>query len=81
MYSQYHSSYNEKSEYRFNVFADTVMEIRNHNMGKWSWQQGINDYSDMTFQEFKDTRLMLPQNCSATSELKISEEFKKLSIP
>lgn len=24
---------------------------------------------------------MLPQNCSATSALKISQEFKKLSIP
>lgn len=38
-----------------------------------TWEQGVNDYSDMTWQEFKESRLMAPQNCSATNAFKVSE--------
>ncbi len=52
IYRQYQSPYTTKSELRFKIFAETLIEIRNHNMGKHSWRQGINDFSDMTFEEF-----------------------------
>ena len=35
----------------------------------------------MTFEEFKQDKLMAPQNCSATSSLKVKEEIKKKAIP
>jgi cathepsin H len=41
-------------------------------MGKHSWTQGINEFADQTFEEFKADKLMLPQNCSATNKLKIA---------
>ena len=35
----------------------------------------------MSFDEFKKSRLMLPQDCSATSNIRISTDFKKAAIP
>ena len=35
----------------------------------------------MTFEEFKKDRLMVPQNCSATSSIKVKSEFKISAIP
>ena len=52
MYAEYKSA-TEKSTYRFGVFVDTLKEIREHNAGSHSWKQGVNDYSDITFEEFK----------------------------
>jgi len=81
IYSEFKSVYAEKSESRFEIFRDTLHEIRNHNMKKTSWTQGINDYSDLTFEQFAAIRLMAPQNCSATHHLKVSEKFKRAAIP
>ena len=78
IYSQYKSAKYAKSDYRFKIFAETLIEIRNHNMGKHSWTQGINEFADQTFEEFKADKLMLPQNCSATNSLKIAT---KKAIP
>lgn len=50
-------------------------------MKNLSWTQGINDYSDLTFEQFAKLRLMSPQNCSATHNLRVREDFKKLGIP
>lgn len=72
IYSEFKSVYAEKSESRFEIFRDTLHEIRNHNLKKTSWTQGINDYSDLTFEQFAAIRLMAPQNCSATHHLKVS---------
>lgn len=49
-------------------------------MGKHGWTQGINDYSDMSFEEFKAEKLMLPQDCSATNSFKVKEDKVK-AIP
>ena len=81
IYSQFYSPYTTKSDYRFKVFAETLIEIRNHNMGKHSWTKGINDFTDMTFEEFKEERLMTPQNCSATNNYKVKESVKSLEAP
>jgi cathepsin H len=51
-------------------------------MGTHTWTQGLNDYSDLTFEEFKAIRVMAPQDCSATEHnLKVSATTKKLAIP
>lgn len=81
IYNQYHSPYTTKSEFRFKIFAETLIEIRNHNVGKFSWTQGINDFSDMTFEEFSEQRLMKPQECSATNKFTVNEETKLKAIP
>ena len=50
IYNEFRSPYTTKSEYRFKIFMETLIEIRNHNMGRHGWTQGINDYSDMSFE-------------------------------
>lgn len=81
IYAQFHSPYTTKSDHRFKVFVDTLLEIRNHNMGKHSWSKGINDFTDMTFEEFEAERLMAPQECSATNTYKVKESLKVSSVP
>ncbi len=44
------SPYFGRSEYRFKVFYETLKEIKEHNSGSHTWKQGINDFSDMTFE-------------------------------
>ena len=81
IYAEFHSPYTTKSDYRFKIFCETLLTVRNHNMGRHSWSQGLNDFSDMTFEEFAEERLMKPQECSATSSLKVKEFFKDKAIP
>lgn len=80
IYKQFYSPYTVKSDARFKIFLNTLIEIRNHNMGHHSWTQGINDFSDMTFEEFKEERLMKPQDCSATKSFQVKDETK-VTIP
>jgi cathepsin H len=81
IYNEFYSPYTTKSDYRFKIFAETLMTIRNHNMGKHSWTQGINDFTDMTFEEFEEERLMKPQECSATESKFTVKEDLKASVP
>jgi cathepsin H len=48
------------------VFKATVSRIIAHNKKGLGWTMGINDFADVTWQQFKGLRLMAPQNCSAT---------------
>lgn len=81
IYNDFHSPYTIKSDFRFKVFMETLKEIRNHNVGKHGWTQGINDFSDMTFEEFSEERLMKPQECSATNSFKVKDEVALKAIP
>ena len=81
IYSEFESVYATKSESHFEIFHATLKEIQEHNLKRTSWTQGINDYSDLTFDQFFNLRLMAPQNCSATYNLKVSESFKQLGAP
>jgi hypothetical protein len=49
IYSEFESVYATKSESHYEIFRDTLKEIREHNIQKLSWTQGINDYSDLSF--------------------------------
>lgn len=81
IYMGYKSVSFERSDYRFKIFYEALKEIKEHNAGKHTWQQGINDFTDMTWEEFKQARLMAPQNCSATRTLKLKSEFVNAAIP
>uniref|UniRef100_A0AAY4BU01 Uncharacterized protein n=1 Tax=Denticeps clupeoides TaxID=299321 RepID=A0AAY4BU01_9TELE len=52
---------------RLQIFTENKKRIDRHNAGKHSFRMGLNQFSDMTFAEFKKHYLLTePQNCSAT---------------
>lgn len=53
IYGHFRSTNFEKSDYRFKIFAENLRQIKLHNAGGNTWTQGINNFADMTFQEFK----------------------------
>jgi hypothetical protein len=63
------------------VFYQTLRSIKEHNAGKHSWKQGITEFTDMTWEEFKAEKLMEPQHCSATSNLKLKTKFREFAFP
>ncbi|KAI2653612.1 Pro-cathepsin H [Labeo rohita] len=66
--SQYNKKY-EINEYyqRLQIFLDNKKKIDLHNAGNNKFSMGLNQFSDMTFAEFKKFYLLTePQNCSAT---------------
>ena len=50
--------------YRKQIFLNNVDEVEKHNekyeLGLSTYKQGINEYSDWTWEEFRDTVLMKP---------------------
>uniref|UniRef100_A0A671RV13 Pro-cathepsin H-like n=1 Tax=Sinocyclocheilus anshuiensis TaxID=1608454 RepID=A0A671RV13_9TELE len=66
--SQYNNKY-EINEYyqRLQTFLENKKKIERHNAGNHKFSMGLNQFSDMTFTEFKKSYLLTePQNCSAT---------------
>lgn len=56
-----------KQEYRLQIFVDNLRKINKHNSEGHSWEMGLNQFSDMTFEEFRFEYLAEAQNCSATN--------------
>lgn len=48
----------EEVKYRYSIFAKNYAEIQKHNAKNTSYKQGINRFSDMTWEEFKKGFLM-----------------------
>ncbi|KAM6936935.1 pro-cathepsin H [Xenentodon cancila] len=66
--AQHNKTYNMK-EYnlRLQTFAENKRRVDKHNEGNHSFTMALNKYSDMTFNEFRESFLLSePQNCSAT---------------
>jgi len=42
---------------RFNIFKNTLQEIERHNAANLTWTMGVNEFSDMTYEEFAATML------------------------
>ena len=59
---KFNKSYDNQDEHerRFGVFADTFKKIVEHNRSGSSFKMGINQFSDLTEDEFKNTYLMKP---------------------
>ena len=54
--AKYNKSYNTEEEYaeRFAIFARNLHEIQLHNLSNTTYQQGINEFADMTTEEYKN---------------------------
>jgi len=52
---QYNKKYESAIEYerRLSIFSDSVLEVEEHNSKNLSWTKKINEFSDMTVEEFK----------------------------
>lgn len=82
IYEGFTSRFRTKAEDRYHVFADNVKKMVAHNRKNLSWTQGINDFADLTFEEFKALRLMAPQDCSATEHnLRVVSSTSSVEIP
>jgi len=57
------------------IFYDTVAEINQINSENRGWEAGINEWSDLTWEEFKGRFLQAPQKCSATKGNHVNTGF------
>nr|GMC96477.1 cysteine proteinase 3-like [Ipomoea batatas] len=58
----------EEMKRRFSVFKESLKTIRSHNNRGLSYKLGVNEFADITWDEFRTQRLGAAQNCSATSK-------------
>ncbi|GAA6217712.1 pro-cathepsin H-like [Lates japonicus] len=66
--SQHNKVYDAEQYYhRFQIFTENKRIIDRPNAGNHSFTMGLNQFSDMTFEEFRKSFLLTePQNCSVT---------------
>lgn len=66
--SQHQKKYNSRDyPHRLRTFLQNKSKMKAHNAGNYTFQMGLNQFSDMSFSEFKRKYLWSqPQNCSAT---------------
>lgn len=66
--AQYNRSYSMQEYHeRLQIFTENKRRIHKHNEGNHTFKMGLNQFSDMTFGEFRKSFLWSePQNCSAT---------------
>jgi cathepsin H len=70
----------EELKHRFTTFVESVKLVETHNKEKHSYTLAVNEFADVTFEEFRESRLMKgEQNCSATkgNHLMTSAELPK----
>jgi cathepsin H len=66
---QYNKAYShDELVKRRAIFYDTLAEIKQINSENRGWEAGVNEWSDLTWEEFKGKFLMAPQKCSATAK-------------
>ncbi|KAL3532698.1 hypothetical protein ACH5RR_006219 [Cinchona calisaya] len=58
----------EQMKLRFDVFRQNLRMIRSHNKKGLSYTLAVNEFTDMTWEEFQKHRLGAAQNCSATTK-------------
>ena len=71
-FEDYEVAYNKKYSSREHFvrrahFEQSLQRVAAHNAGGHSWRAGINQFSDLSDEEFKSKVLMRPQKCSATN--------------
>lgn len=60
---------------RLPIFIENKRRIDQHNEGNHKFSMGLNEFSDMSFDEFRRSFLMTePQNCSATKGSHVSSD-------
>ncbi|KAK4337986.1 hypothetical protein RND71_042473 [Anisodus tanguticus] len=58
----------EEIKQRFQIFLENLKMIRSHNKKGLSYKLGVNEYTDLTWEEFRRDKLGAAQNCSATTK-------------
>jgi len=67
--SRYNKVYTaDEFETRRAIFLDTLKEIDEINSRGLTWEAGVNEWSDLSWEEFQAKFLMAPQRCSATDK-------------
>ncbi|CAH8362398.1 unnamed protein product [Eruca vesicaria subsp. sativa] len=69
----------EEIKLRFSIFKESLDLIRSTNKKGLSYKLGLNQFADLTWEEFQRTKLGAAQNCSAT--LKGSHKLTKEALP
>ncbi|OMO67169.1 hypothetical protein CCACVL1_20727 [Corchorus capsularis] len=69
----------EEMKLRFSIFKENLDLIRSTNKKKLSYRLGVNEFADLTWQEFQKHRLGAAQNCSAT--LKGNHKLTDVVLP
>jgi len=65
--TRYNKAYSfEELSQRERVYQQTLREIQTINSQNLSWTAGLNEWADLTWEEFQGRFLMAPQDCSAT---------------
>jgi len=67
---KYNKAYNSGPELlrRFATFLESAELVEKTNTAKLPYTLALNEFADMTFDEFKASRLSAPQTCSATKK-------------
>ncbi|CAN4109987.1 unnamed protein product [Withania somnifera] len=58
----------EEIKQRFEIFVDNLEMIRSHNKKGLSYKLSVNEFTDLTWDEFRRDKLGAVQNCSATTK-------------
>ena len=71
-FEDYELAFNKKYSFGERIvrrahFERSLQRVAAHNAGDHSWRAGINQFSDLSDEEFKSKVLMRPQKCSATN--------------
>lgn len=66
--TRYGKSYatEEEMTVRFAIFSENLKQIKSHNRKRLSYTLAVNQFTDLTWDEFRTQRLGAAQNCSAT---------------
>merc|ERR1712227_504959 len=78
--SEYRKEYTfEERKLRAVIFHENFKTIQEHNDGDHTWTMGVNEFADMTFDEFRASKLMVGQDCSATATQR--HQFDSVELP
>ncbi|CAF1890497.1 unnamed protein product [Brassica napus] len=69
----------EEIKLRFSIFKESLDLIRSTNKKGLSYKLGLNQFADLTWEEFQKSKLGAAQNCSAT--LKGSHKLTEEALP
>ncbi|KAI3714500.1 hypothetical protein L6452_21455 [Arctium lappa] len=79
----------DEMKQRFSIFVESLETIRSHNKKGLSYTLGVNEFADMTWEEFSKQKLGAAQHCSATRKgnhkltdvvLPLTQDWRKVGI-
>ncbi|KAI3814446.1 hypothetical protein L1987_14086 [Smallanthus sonchifolius] len=79
----------DEMKQRYSIFVESLETITTHNNKGLSYTLGVNEFADMTWEEFSKNKLGASQNCSATKKgnhkltqdvLPLTQDWRKAGI-